>query len=199
MKLQSILLAAGEGSRFGDVKQLTKINDVPMVVHCYEQLAGANVGFIHVCLGAYFDQIAPQLPQSSSIIQVENWSYGMSESIKCGIESLEDDTSHVLIALGDQVAVTTTHLVQLVEYAKRHSHNIVAAKYADTYGVPVIFPRKYFVELTQLPSGKGAKSLIRQHNRQVLGVDMPEAVVDIDTKHDKEAWKNGQCFKPGFR
>ena len=199
MKLQTLLLAAGEGSRFGDVKQLTEINGLPMVVHCYEQLAAANTGSICICLGAYFDQVAAHLPQTSSIIQITNWQVGMGESIKCGIESLHDDTSHVLIALGDQVAVTTAHFNRLVQFAEDNSEYIVAAKYAETFGVPVIFPRQYFVELTRLPLGKGAKSLIRQHNRQVLGVDMPEAVVDIDTKHDKEAWKNGQCFKPGFR
>ena len=199
MKLQILLLAAGEGRRFGDIKQLTDISGQYMLRHCLAQLKQADVGEISVCLGAHFDEIFPHITDSSSIIHVEKWQKGMNESIKAGVQSLASDTTHVLIALADQVAIEARHIQELFAASSNDPQKIIVARYADTVGVPAIFPRHFFSTLTKLPDGKGAKFLIRQQHRLVVGIDMPAAVVDIDTKHDKEAWKNGQYFTPEFR
>jgi len=61
---------------------------------------------------------------------------------------------------------------------------IVAAQYAGTMGVPVLFSRPYFAELAALPSPGGAKSLIVKYNQDVAAVPFPEGALDIDTEDD---------------
>ncbi len=63
----------------------------------------------------------------------------------------------------------------------------MAAKYADTCGAPVIFPRRYFGELRSLHGDTGAKSLLRRYIDEVYTVSMEEAAVDIDTQSDYES------------
>ncbi len=106
---------------------------------------------------------------------------GIASSIRVGLAQAPFDARGVLIALADQVAVTVDDLRQLVARWEQQPDRIVAAQYADTIGVPAIFPADLFRELAELQGDRGARVLLSRYPERVIGVPMPSARRDIDT------------------
>jgi CTP:molybdopterin cytidylyltransferase MocA len=51
-------------------------------------------------------------------------------------------------------------------------------------GVPAIFPRSRFTDLTELRGDVGARALLRRNPDRVVRVPMESAALDIDTPED---------------
>jgi molybdenum cofactor cytidylyltransferase len=189
VKTELILLAAGQSKRFGGIKQLTDIYGQPMICHCLSQyrqgdkwMSGITSGC--VVLGSNAELVSQVLPDNINQYVVSYWLNGMGYSLAQSIHNVAVDTSHVLIGLGDQVAITQSMISQLLEQAQKHPSHIAAAQYNNGLGAPVIFPRQFFSELSQLTGDKGAKLLLQQYPQQIISLAMPEASFDIDTPED---------------
>lgn len=189
MKAELILLAAGQSKRFGGIKQLADIQGQPMICHCLSQyrqgetwIEGITQG--HVMLGSSADLIREVLPNNVDTFVASYWQQGMGHTLAESMQLIAGDTTHVFIALADQIALTQQNIIRLLDKAKRHPQYIIAAKYGDGFGAPVIFPRQYFSELAQLTGDKGAKILLMKYSQQIISLSMPEAVLDVDTPDD---------------
>lgn len=189
MKTELLLLAAGKSQRFNGIKQLADIQGVPMVCHCLDQyrynghwLQGLASG--HVVLGANATAVSKVLPDFVNRITVDNWYDGMGSSIAGAVKSVVDDTTHLLIGLADQVALTPAHISQLLERSQHYPERIIAAFYAGKFGAPVIFPRIYFKDLAQLSGDKGARNLLNGGTQDIEQVTLSLAAIDIDTQND---------------
>jgi molybdenum cofactor cytidylyltransferase len=189
VKAELILLAAGQSKRFGGIKQLTDIHGQPMICHCLSQyrqgekwLTGITNGY--VVLGSNAELITQALPDNINKYVVNSWVNGMGHSLAQSMQNIDDLTSHVLIGLGDQVAITQYMISQLLDEAEKHPSHIVAAQYGGGLGAPVIFPKQFFFELSQLTGDKGAKSLLHQYPKYTVSLAMPKASFDIDTTED---------------
>jgi molybdenum cofactor cytidylyltransferase len=191
VKTELILLAAGQSKRFGGIKQLTDIYGQPMICHCLSQyrqgetwIEGITNGY--VVLGSNAELITQVLPDEVNKYIVSAWQKGMGHTLAQSIMNVASDCSHVLIGLADQIALTQQMINGLLGESKKHPTHIVATQYFNGRGAPVIFPKQYFSELSQLTGDNGAKSLLLQHSQQVINVPIPEAAFDIDTRQDLE-------------
>lgn len=192
MKVELILLAAGQSKRFGGIKQLTKINKQPMILHCINQFRDKGtwideLAHGYVILGSNALLIKNEIPINIDVYIANSWELGMGHSLAESISLLSSDTTHVLIALADQVLVTNELVKQLLQQAHQFPEKIIAAKYSDRLGAPSIFPRHYFSKLSQLTGDQGAKSLLQEFVANVAAIPMPEAAIDIDTLKDLES------------
>lgn len=183
------MLAAGQSKRFGGIKQLTDIAGQPMICHCLSQyrqggkwLDGISNGW--VVLGSNAEMVTQVLPDNVNRYVVDSWLKGMGHVLAQSLQNIALDTSHVFIVLADQVAITQSIISQLLDKAKMHPSYIVAAQYNGVLGAPVIFPKQYFSQLSQLEGDKGAKKLLQQNIRQTISLSIPEAAFDIDTPED---------------
>jgi molybdenum cofactor cytidylyltransferase len=188
------MLAAGQSKRFNGIKQLADIQGQPMICHClshYRQgdkwINGITNGY--VVLGSNAEIISQVLPNKVNKYVVSTWQKGMGHTLAQSILNVASDCSHVLIGLADQIALTQQIINGLLVKAKKHPAHIVATQYFDGHGAPVIFPKQYFSELSQLTGDNGAKSLLVQHSQQVINIPIPEAAIDIDTRQDLEKYK----------
>lgn len=189
MKVELILLAAGQSKRYGGIKQLADIHGQPMVCHCLAQyrngekwIDGLSNGY--VVLGANAELITAVLPDNVNKYLVNSWLNGMGHTLAQAIQTIASDTSHVLIGLADQIALTPQMISRLLDEAKDHPEHIIASEYGGGLGAPVIFPKQYFCHLSQLTGDKGAKLLLQQNKEQIISLDMAEAIFDIDTPED---------------
>lgn len=189
MKTELILLAAGQSKRFGGIKQLADIHGQPMVCHCLSQyrqgenwIEGIYQG--HVVLGSNAQLISENLPINVVKFVVNTWLQGMGHTLAQSMQVVATDTSHVMIGLADQVSITQQIVIRMLCESNRHPKHIVAAAYAGGVGAPVIFPRPYFSQLSQLTGDKGAKALLAQYPQQIIRLDISEAEIDIDTVKD---------------
>jgi molybdenum cofactor cytidylyltransferase len=180
-----VVLAAGSSSRFGSPKQLVRVNGRPLmhtVVSRAVELAGHSVT---VVLGANAAELAPLLRHSPAGTAVNrDWAEGIASSIRAGLSHTPQAADGVLIALADQVAVTTEDFRRLAGVWRRAPSSIAAAQYAGTVGVPAIFPRWCFRELNELRGDHGAQLLLNRHVDRLIRLPMPGAELDIDTPED---------------
>lgn len=202
-----LIMAAGKASRFGSCKQLANVDEYfnnsreksgskTVLQHAIDI---ANQQFTHhvfVVTGCYHQQIAEQI-EDAQLIYNPDWESGLGVSIAHGVRELtkESENSYdgILILLADQIAINTSHLVQL--YQGFNGENIVCARYQKANGVPALFPKSYFKYLQELSGDKGAKKLLNKdisnELAEIVSVDMPEALIDIDTPDDlKECMAN---------
>ncbi|GAC14863.1 nucleotidyltransferase family protein [Aliiglaciecola lipolytica] len=194
MNITSLLLAAGEGRRFGDVKQLADIDGMPMLNYVIKQHQLAGIEDIIVVLGANANKIVEQIDTSVQVVIANNWRLGMGESIRVGVEAINSrektETKHVLLSLADQIEVKSPQIAKLCSQAAHAPSAIVAAEYANNIGVPVCFPTSMFPDLLNLDSKSGAKPVIQANKGKVIRVAIPEAQFDIDTTEDLRRWQS---------
>lgn len=197
MKTQALLLAAGDSKRFNGVKQLANISGQSMLNSCIENYVVnkqliPELDRMTVVLGAHSVVIQKHLKQqlacNINTFEAKEWQQGMGQSISAAIAQLDDDVTHVLIGLGDQIAIKTENIRLLLKASKEQPDNIVSAYYANKIGVPAIFPRKYFAQLMMLSGDTGARKLLLANQEQVIPIAMPEAAIDIDSKEDLNQW-----------
>ena len=185
MKVAAILLAAGASARMGRTKQLLPYGDETLVRWAVRMALGSVCRPVLVVLGARSELIGAELADLPvQLLENRQWAEGMGSSVRCGIRgalALHSDLDAIVLLLADQPQVTAKTINQLVETAKRTTQPIIASAYANTLGVPALFTRNTFDELTSLPSEWGAKKLIAHGGDRVVAVPAPEAAWDVDT------------------
>lgn len=197
MNIAGAMLAAGNSRRFNGIKQLTILHDIPLIARVIGQYAVnghlmRELQSMTVILGAHAAKIVPVLPNFVQSKTCENWQQGMGASLAFAVEQLNQDVSHLLVVLGDQVDVSHDLISLLMHHCHQSPDKIIAAKYADICGPPVIFPRHFFAQLAKLEGDQGARALLKIHWQQVEAIDMPQAQTDIDTQADLQCWLAAQ-------
>jgi molybdenum cofactor cytidylyltransferase len=183
--LYAIVLAAGAATRFGSAKQLVRIGGRPLL-HTVVARAVEVVGnAVIVVLGARAVELAPLLTHSpGSVVINRDWREGLASSIRAGVARLPAPCMGVMLVLADQAAVTAEDLKRLAGTWRTRPDYIAAALYGAATGVPAIFPRSRFGELTELRGDVGARALLRRNPDRVVRVPMESAALDLDTPED---------------
>jgi molybdenum cofactor cytidylyltransferase len=215
----AIVLAAGASTRLGSgrSKQLLRYQGRTLLRHSVEQALASCCRPVIVVLGAEVESCQRELAGLDIVVTLNpSWAEGMGSSIRAGMTALTaaaPDARAVVITLCDQPLVTAAFLDRLV---RRHAAGedggdrgdregpTVAAEYDGQPGVPALFPRSRFAELSSLAGAAGARQLLRATAAQpgvsgtsgaasesapsrVVTLPCPEAAVDVDTITDYEA------------
>lgn len=181
--LHAIVLAAGCSRRFGSPKQLVKL-DGQLLLHRVIASAGEVAGAaVTVVLGSNAAEIAALLPPIGLHVNRE-WREGVGSSIRSAVRALPGACQGALIVLADQPKVTAASLRRLVSAWHRQPRHIIASRYSAVTGVPAIFPRWCFEELSALRGDVGARAVIARHEDRVVPILLPEAGIDIDRPED---------------
>lgn len=185
-----IILAAGASTRMGRPKLLLPYGGRTFMRHTAETAAASLCRPILVVLGAYANQLQDEIDDLPvrSVIN-ERWADGIGSSIQVGVETLNTDgraalTAALVLMLCDQPYVTAAVINDLVMAYHLNGKGIVASEYNSTLGVPALFGRKYFAELSTLRGAAGAKHIIAAHTSDVVPVPFPKGMTDIDTPED---------------
>ncbi len=183
-----LILAAGRSSRMETPKQLLPWRKTTLLGHAIETTLELDIDQVFVVLGANSELIIPKIESYSiQMIKNTNWQNGLGTSIACGIKYIQKlkYVNGVLIVLADQPLIDDEHLKELIN-AFKSGNSIVTTSYrSNKEGVPAIFDRSYFNDLTKLTNDFGAKTVIK--NNTTFSVDGSNKIVDLDTK---EEYKN---------
>jgi molybdenum cofactor cytidylyltransferase len=183
-----LVLAAGASTRLGQPKQLVKLAGRP-ALHIVVSNAVAVAGHaVTVVVGAQAREMTHLLAHSpASVIVNRHWEEGMGSSLRFGVASLPPACQAVMVLLGDQVAVTADDLKRLVSAWKGEESMIAASVYDQRVGVPAIFPRVCFSELSELRGDQGARKILERNSYRLVRVPMSNASIDLDTPEDLAA------------
>jgi len=188
-----VLLAAGEGSRFGGAKQLAQIAGESMLRRVARVLLRTDLPVI-VVTGAHADAVEAVIDDLPlSMIRCEDWRFGMGQSLAAGISTLMRDfpqASAALVCLADQPLIHDTLLRSMLDRHAQAPDRILATAQQGVLGPPVLFPRDCFSSLAALSGPRGAHEILKREAARVDSFAW-EACVDVDTPDDLEhvhAW-----------
>jgi molybdenum cofactor cytidylyltransferase len=182
----AVVLAAGASRRMGRPKLLLTHQGRPLLRRAVEAAADGGCDPVVVVLGADAEHYRPLLEGTPALI-VHNpeYEYGMSTSIRAGIEALPEDTRAAVILLADQPFIDGEIVRRLVETYRATGGKIVACRYGEVVGVPTLFDRAVFLDLLVLDGDQGARQVVQAYPRRVVTVEIPpEAARDVDTPQD---------------
>ncbi|MBE9100928.1 nucleotidyltransferase family protein [Vacuolonema iberomarrocanum] len=181
----AVILAAGASRRMGRSKQLLPYRGQTLLGHVIQCALASSCRPVIVILGAHAEAIAPAIEHLSiDVIHNANWHQGISSSIRCGVSYIRDNlpsTDGILFLTCDQPFVSRNLIEQLIECYNDSNKPIIASQYEGTIGIPVLFSRPFYSNLTQLEGDYGAKKLIQKHPNQVASIGFPEGHIDLDT------------------
>ena len=111
----------------------------------------------------------------------------MGNSIAFGVKYIKNNyqVDGVLIVLADQPLINTNYLNEIIASFETNKNQIIATIYeTGKLGVPALFDRCYFQELSTIEGDKGAKSMLEKYSSSVITIQLDTNVFDDDTEED---------------
>ena len=178
--IAAVLLAAGEGRRFGGGKLLADVNGRPMAACAMDVLLEAPVDRrIAVVSDTQVGALARD--RGFEIVLNDAPQLGLSRSISLGL-AFAQPCGAVLFAAADQPLLSVQSLKRLIAAYSTGGCGIACLRDGTHMGNPAVFSSAYFDELHALTGDRGAKGIIRAHPEDVLAVDCisPDELADAD-------------------
>ena len=134
-EIGGIVLAAGEGKRFGGVKQVARLDGRPLLEHAVRSmLAVPSISPVVVVLGAHAAEVQEAVDLSGTdVVICEQWADGQSASLQAGVAAL-GDVEAAVITLGDQPFISAEVIAGVLDHRGRHL--AVRATYDGDAGPP---------------------------------------------------------------
>ncbi len=180
-----IVLAAGASTRMRLTKQLLPFKRKNLLQYTIDEASNSKAGSVVLVLGAHAEEIRRSVRAEKALVVLnESWSEGMGASIRTGIKALPPSVEAAIISLCDQPLLTSSVFDALVDAWVSSGKPIVASEYDGSPGVPALFARKYFPELTALQGDTGARRVINAHLEDAVLVPFAGGSIDLDTPEE---------------
>jgi molybdenum cofactor cytidylyltransferase len=188
LRVGAIVLAAGSSSRMGSPKQTLQFRGMSLLRRAALAALDAGCRPVIVVTGAYAELSRREL-DGLEVLEVLNtvWETGMASSIRMGVERLvgaDAGADAAVLMLCDQPHVNARVISALVAAHRATQSPLVASAYGGSFGVPALFSRTLFAELTHLRGQSGAKEVIRKHAQEAHLLPFRDGEVDLDTPDD---------------
>lgn len=187
METGILILAAGNSSRLGEPKQLLDFKGKSLLRHVAEESLKITKSVV-VVTGANSIEISKEINDLKLII-TENriWNEGMGSSIYIGFNQLLNSfpaIENCIVSVCDQPFIEASVFSELIQMQQDSQKGIIASKYADTVGTPVLFTKRYFTDLSKLTGQEGAKKLLQKFKDDIAEINFEKGAIDIDTQND---------------
>ncbi len=188
--ITALILAAGQGRRFGNTKQLMAWGETTILGQTILQVQQSQVDEVIVVTG-HDAAAVTAIASAHHIPTVYNPEYTTGEllsSLKVGIRALKGEVAAVLVILADQPFIPPTVINQIMTAFNTGAGSLIAPIYQGQRGNPVLIGRSFFAELLALPPEAAPRTLLQHHPDQLvlLEVDTAAILLDIDDQETYE-------------
>ena len=182
MDLGCVIMASGQGKRFGGNKLMAELGGKPLI----SWVLDAARGIFHrwVVVTRYAD--VETLCRQRQIPVVLHDLPDRSDTVRLGLEVLGESLSGCMFCPGDQPLLSRESVRAVALRAAQEPEFIWRLAYGNTAGMPVLFPRWAFPQLRALPQGKGGSVILQKNPGRVRLVPAREEceLWDVDSPDD---------------
>ena len=190
-RVAGVLLAAGQGSRFGRPKALVELDGQTLAERGAGLLRVGGADPVLIVTGAAPVELAAEA-QVRTVYNAE-WPTGMGSSLRAALRALAEpdvgpDVGAVVVALADQPLVGAAAVSRLIA-AYRAGASVAVAGYDGRPRNPVLLAREHWPEVIAMAAGdQGARAFLRARPDLVTLVECGDTgrPDDIDTPADLE-------------
>lgn len=183
-----ILLAAGEGRRFGQPKALVSFGGRRLVERGAATLAAGGCEPVIVVLGAAASEVQAVCTLEDAVVVVnDSWTDGMGSSLKSGLAAARRSGAAAALVLPVDQPVVTPALVKRLIGAWRQGAKAAVAAYRGRGRTPALLDRSLWEAVEAGAVGDmGARGYLRSHPLLVTSVDCDDVgdAADLDTPED---------------
>jgi CTP:molybdopterin cytidylyltransferase MocA len=186
-----VLLAAGQGSRFGRPKALVELDGQTLAERGIGMLRAGGADPVLIVTGAAQVGLGPEY-QVRTVCN-DDWRTGMGSSLRAALRALADpdvgpDVGAAVVALADQPLVGAEAVGRLIA-AYQAGASVAVAAYDGRPRNPVLLAREHWPEVIAMATGdQGARAFLRARQELVTLVECGDTgrPDDIDTPADLE-------------
>jgi len=186
-----VLLAAGQGSRFGRPKALVELDGQTLAERGVGMLRAGGADPVLIVTGAAQVELGPEYQVRT--VGNDDWRTGMGSSLRAALHALADpdvgpDVGAAVVALADQPLVGAEAVSRLIA-AYRAGAGVAVAGYDGRPRNPVLLAREHWPEVIAMATGdQGARAFLRARPDLVTLVECGDTgrPDDIDTPADLE-------------
>ena len=186
-----MLLAAGQGSRFGRPKALVELDGQTLAERGIGMLRAGGADPVLIVIGAAQVDLAPEYQVRT--VGNDDWRTGMGSSLRAALHALADpdvgpDVGAAVVALADQPLVGAEAVSRLIA-AYQAGAGVAVAGYDGRPRNPVLLAREHWPEVIAMATGdQGARAFLRARPDLVTLVECGDTgrPDDIDTPADLE-------------
>jgi CTP:molybdopterin cytidylyltransferase MocA len=190
-----VLLAAGQGSRFGRPKALVELDGQTLAERGVTMLRAGGADPVLIVTGAAQVDLSPQ--SQARIVYNSEWRTGMGSSLRAALRALTEldagqevgpEVGAAVVALADQPLVGAEAVGRLIA-AYQDGAAVAVAAYGGKPRNPVLLAREHWPEVIAMATGdQGARAFLRARPELVTPVECGDTgrPDDIDTPADLE-------------
>lgn len=183
----AVVLAAGEGRRFGGAKVAAELDGRPLLEYVLQStMAVLAIQRIVVVLGAHADEVTTAVDLSGvATVMSDRWQEGISASLRAGVKELAEAEA-IIVMLGDQPFIKP----EVIEAIAGKVHAPVPAAratYRGQPGHPVLIKRELYPAVARLRGDRGARGLLAAEGCEQVECGHLCSPIDIDTPSDLHA------------
>jgi molybdenum cofactor cytidylyltransferase len=180
VRIGALVLAAGEGRRFGGTKQLAELDGRPLLEHALAAVTGVSPRVVVLGHAAEEIRAGADLHGAEPVL-CPQWQDGQSASLRCGLAALRD-VDAVLVVLGDQPGITAAAVAAVI--AAAGDEDAVRASYDGVPSHPVLLRRPLLDRAGELRGDSGFRDLLKDARTREVEVGHLADAVDIDTREE---------------
>lgn len=163
--MAGVVLAAGEGRRFGRPKAVVELDGQRLVDRAVRVLRDGACEPVVVVAGAI-----PLEVDDAEVVHNDAWATGLGSSLRTGLAALGPEVDAAVVALADQPWIGPD-AVRRLRAARRDGAVVAAATYRGRRGNPVLIGREVWSQVSKLAvDDVGARAFMAAHPDQVTEV-----------------------------
>jgi CTP:molybdopterin cytidylyltransferase MocA len=185
-RVAAIVLAAGEGRRFGGPKALARLEGESWLTIAVERLRAAGIGRISVVVGAAAEQVIAEHDLDVSWVLNEQWNLGRSRSVARGLSDLPASYAGALIHPVDFPLVRASSfriLGERFDADPERAGRILVPIQGGHRGHPIVVGRDVWPEVLELGDDEPLRFVVRRDPKRVIEVEVDDPGIhrDINT------------------
>lgn len=195
--ITAVILAAGEGSRMGTLKQLLPWKDSTILETVIKNIADSRFvdDEIRVVLGAEADRVEAVLKdwkeERLKILRNNNYQEGMLTTVRQGLKNIPDATEYIMLALGDQPLISTDIFNMVLEECLSQRPEIMVPVVNRRRGHPLLINSNLISEIYDLKTEGGLRNLLQKYPDKIyhFEIDDESIIIDLDYYNEYQKYK----------